>query len=121
MVWSCSMSESYVTEFERLLEVSLEPVRAPESVWYRVEATLDAGVGRRKRLPHLALPAGLLAAAACLGIAWFLPRPASRLAATALQVHEEFLRHPKRLDLVQCQPAQPHDRLAPSTGFAVEF
>jgi len=110
------MSESYVTEFERLLADGLEPVRAPESVWYRVEAILNQPVGRRKRLPHVAWAIGLLAAA-CLCAIWFLPRVPS----TALAVHEEFLQHPERLDLVRCSPAQLHDWAAQSTGLAVKL
>ena len=73
------MSETFMNPLERELTACLEPVRAPESVWYRVSAQLDTPP-RPHRSPWIA---GLVAAAACVAGAWFLPRPAARPVAGA--------------------------------------
>lgn len=65
------MSERFANDLERELASCLEPVRAPESLWYRVNAELS--VPRPVRgysLPRLALAFGLLLVAT-VSVGWY--------------------------------------------------
>ena len=108
-----------MTVLERELTEALGPVRAPESLWYRVDAELAGGAGsHRRRFSSGFTPAVWLVpalTAACLILILL------NLRNPALAVHQGFLRHPDRLDLVQCQPTELHDWLAHNAGLAVKF
>ena len=104
-----------MTGLEQELAASLGPVRAPASVWYRVEAALDARPARRRPWGMWAA-VGLGAACLCAAI-WMIPRgPAS-----AVAIHQEFWRRPGGLDLAKCQPATLQGWLAQSVGLAVKL
>jgi hypothetical protein len=57
-----------MSELDRELTLCLEPVRAPESVWYRVEAELFPAPRRPRSILRPAL--GLLMAAVICVVAW---------------------------------------------------
>ena len=62
---------------ERELASSLEPVRAPESLWYRVDAELRTPLPAPGRsLPRLAFVFSLLLVAA-VSAGWYFERPVS--------------------------------------------
>jgi hypothetical protein len=69
------MSESDGSTLEQYLSASLEPVCAPASLWYRVDAEL---AGRppvaRRRMPRLALAFGVVLVA-LVSVGWYIDRP----------------------------------------------
>jgi hypothetical protein len=72
---------------ERLLTSCLEPVRAPESLWYRVEAELFPAPSPPRSILRLAL--SLLLAVVVCAAAWSIGRRTPSLAMAALQLHRE--------------------------------
>jgi hypothetical protein len=68
------MSERYASELERALADGLEPVAAPASLWYRVDAELS-GRRRRRAFPRFALALGVMLVAV-VSMGWYLDRPA---------------------------------------------
>jgi len=102
-----------MTEFERELAACLQPARCPESIWYRVEASL-----RRPTKSRSSVLPGLLAAASLAAVGYF-EHPISNLASNAREVHLDLVRHPAHLELGKCQPAQLHDWMARRTGLAL--
>src|SRR5690242_15626956 len=95
------MSERISPAWERELISVLEPVTAPASLWYRVDAALDRPAPRRRRAPRLAFALLLIVAAA--GAGWFELRVAP-LGVAAVAAHREFGLHPERLDVLQNEP-----------------
>ena len=71
------MAETSTSALERGLAEGLVPVRAPESLWYRVDAEL---AGRRpvarRGLPRLALAFAVMLVAV-VSVGWYFDRPAS--------------------------------------------
>ena len=69
------MSERFVSDLERNLASSLEPVRAPESLWYRVDAELSAPRPERGfSLSRLALACALVLVSV-VSAGWYFDRP----------------------------------------------
>lgn len=69
------MSERLANDLERELVSCLEPLRAPASLWYRVDAELSAArPARGHSLPRLALVFGLLLVSA-VAAGWYFDRP----------------------------------------------
>ena len=74
-----------MSELEQKLTLCLDPVRAPESVWYRVEAELFPPAPRRRSILRPALGV-LMAVLICAG-AWSIgSRTSSSLPAKASTV-----------------------------------
>jgi hypothetical protein len=68
------MSERYGSALERALADGLEPVRAPASLWYRVDAELAGPRRARWGMSRLALAFGVLLVAV-VSVGWYLERP----------------------------------------------
>jgi hypothetical protein len=102
--------------WERELTAVLEPVSAPASLWFRVEAALDPPAPRWQWAPQLAFTLSLVVLAA--GAAFYRFREPS-LAATALETHRQFRLHPERLDVVQNEPTALRDWIASRTALTV--
>jgi hypothetical protein len=65
------MSERFANDLERELASCLEPLRAPASLWYRVDSALEAPrPARWHSLPRLALAFGLLLVAT-VSVGWY--------------------------------------------------
>jgi len=76
------MSEPLTNHMQRELASFLEPVRAPESLWYRVDAELRAPRSApRRSLPRLALVFSLLLVAG-VSAGWYFERPVSAVQPT---------------------------------------
>ncbi len=89
------------SRLEQNLAAHLGMVRAPDSLWERVEAALEPRETTSVRGSAWRLAACLAVAAAAAAI-WFAhrrPESPSTLEAAAMRVHQEFLGHPERLDL----------------------
>jgi hypothetical protein len=102
--------------WERELTSVLEPVAAPASLWFRVEAALDRPAPRRRWAPRLAFALSLVVLAA--SAAFYRFREPS-LAATALETHRQFRLHPERLDILQNEPTALRDWIASRTALTV--
>jgi hypothetical protein len=71
------MSERFANELEHDLAAYLKPVRAPESLWYRVDREITAPRASQSRpLPRLAFVFSLLVVAAA-SAGWYFERPVS--------------------------------------------
>ena len=93
------MSERCSSDLERVLVDHLQPVRAPESLWYRVEAELRAPrPARGIALSRLALVFGLLLVSA-VSVGWYLDRPGERPNSLVVQ-------QPRAAEIQRAQPAQ---------------
>jgi hypothetical protein len=110
------MSERISPAWERELTAVLEPVQAPASLWYRVEAALDKPAGPSPRTPRLAL--ALLLVLVLVAGAWFQLRTPP-LAAAALQAHREFRLHQQRVDIRQNEPTALRNWIAAQTTLKV--
>jgi hypothetical protein len=110
------MSERISPAWERELTAVLEPVQAPASLWYRVEAALDKPAGPSPRTPRLAL--ALLLVLVLVAGAWFQLRTPP-LAAAALQAHREFRLHQRRVDIRQNEPTALRNWIAAQTTLKV--
>ena len=76
------MSERFGGSLDSVLTEALEPVRAPESLWYRV----DAQIAARRRVPRrtmsrLALAFGVLLVGV-VSVGWYLDRPSPQTSPT---------------------------------------
>ena len=83
------MSERFTNEMQRELASCLEPVCAPASLWYRVDAELTAPPARGRSIPRLALVAGLLLVAA-VAAGWYFDGRGGALALPALEARREL-------------------------------
>jgi hypothetical protein len=69
------MSERFGGSLESVLTEALEPVRAPESLWYRVNADIAARrPAPRRSMSRLALAFGVMLVAV-VSVGWILDRP----------------------------------------------
>jgi hypothetical protein len=69
------MSNQSGGNLEFALQEALEPVRAPESLWYRVDADISARrPAPRRTMSRLVLAFGVLTVAV-VSMGWYLDRP----------------------------------------------
>jgi hypothetical protein len=74
------MSKDYGSNMEQILANALEPVHAPASLWYRVDAELrERNPEPRRTLARLGLAFGVMLVAV-VSVGWYFDRPTQQIA-----------------------------------------